>query len=140
MDNTKFEILLREDRNWLSKYGGFLSLIIIVILIFGVFWIKVPEYEYLKFSKKNTPFIEVNKDQFVGKIGDPVMIDNHIINDMVLIIDRINNNNNNNNKDLMIIYFKSTNVNLSKKNLRIITHKKSLLKSLLNPLLPNKGE
>jgi hypothetical protein len=132
MENKRFEILLKEDKNWLSKYGGFISLIIIILLVLGIFWIKIPEYEYLRFSKNNVPYIEVSKDRYIGEIGDSVMIDNHIIDGKILIIHEINNDN-----DFRIIYFKSINKSLSKENLKIITNKKTLLKSLLNPLLPN---
>jgi hypothetical protein len=133
MDNKKFETLLKEDRNWLSKYGGFISLVIIVLLILGVFLIKIPEYGYVQFSKNNVPFIEINNEYFIGNIGDSINIDNPLINDGVLIIDKIKTE-----KEVIIISFKPTNKNLSSKNLRIISNEKTLLKSLLNPLLPKK--
>ena len=133
MDNKKFETLLKEDRNWLSKYGGFISLVIIVLLILGVFLIKIPEYGYVQFSKNNVPFIEINNEYFIGNIGDSINIDNPLINDEVLIIDKIKTE-----KEVTIISFKPTNKNLNLKNLRIISNEKTLLKSLLNPLLPKK--
>ncbi|EDP96422.1 hypothetical protein U8527_09935 [Kordia algicida OT-1] len=52
--DRKFESLLKNNRNWLSKYGGLISVCIIGLLIYGVFQIRIPKYELVEIVEKNT--------------------------------------------------------------------------------------
>ncbi|WP_189702678.1 hypothetical protein [Subsaximicrobium wynnwilliamsii] len=45
MENKKFEILLESDRNWVSRYGGFVSLFLIIMLFEALIGIEIPLYD-----------------------------------------------------------------------------------------------
>lgn len=133
MDNKKFEILLEEDRNWLSKYGGFISLIIIIFLISGVFIIKIPEYNYLSFTKeKNIPYLKIKRNNFSINVGDSLKLSNQKFADKFLIVDSVKIE-----RKYKIIFLKNGK-NSNKESSRLIVNENTLLQSLLNPFLVEK--
>jgi len=71
----KFELLLKNNRNWLSKYGGLISVCIIAILIYGVFQIRIPQYEMVAVVEKNIVSIPAASTLQVAK-GDILEVEN----------------------------------------------------------------
>lgn len=51
--DDRFETLLKSNRNWLSKYGGLISVLIIILLIYGILQIQIPQYVPAKLSASN---------------------------------------------------------------------------------------
>ena len=41
----KFELLISENQNWFSRYGGILTLVIMLIMIVGLVKVKIPQFE-----------------------------------------------------------------------------------------------
>ncbi len=130
MENNKFEKLLNRDRNWLSKYGGFITLLIIFIFIVGITYVQIPVYLPVNVEDNQTLDIELNKHNRIGKIGDTIKLKSlshgniyvHILDSKGLEHSKIYN--------LEII-----SKDLEVGELKIVTEEKSLLKTLLTPLL-----
>jgi hypothetical protein len=130
MDTKDFELLLKKDRNWLSKYGGFISLIIIGALFFGIIWIKVPEYTYITISKSTPAMIKLNKDYFNAAIGDSILISNDNKKQHVLIVDSINTTS-----DKETFYLNKKSNHIVDGEFRFIVKERSLLESLMSPFI-----
>ena len=41
----KFELLISENQNWFSRYGGILTLAIMLIMMVGLVKVKIPQFE-----------------------------------------------------------------------------------------------
>ena len=131
MSDRKFEVLLNRNRNWLSRYGGFISLVLIVILVIGILKIEIPNYQslnidtnseglaYIKVEKENGSFQlkDIVKAEVTGEV--PVSFE------VVRIDTKVN-------QEVKHVFLKTNEKNITvTKELRVIIEKKSLLESLL---------
>ena len=124
----KFESLLKSNRNWLSKYGGMISVIIIILLIYGVFQIQIPQYERVETEAANTFTIASNSIANLKK-GDVIFVENIEGVETELTILEVQ-------KKAKKKYVKYTsNQQLSvNENYKLIVAQNSLLKSLMSSL------
>lgn len=129
MENKRFEILLKKDRNWLSKYGGFISMIIVIVIVFGIFWIKIPEYQKIIISKDMVSSIKINKGFFHASIGDSLFVINNN-EDIILVVDSIKTE-----KESTIFYFKAIKHDLYSNDYKFIIREQSLLECLMEPFV-----
>ena len=134
MEINKFEKLLKKDRNWLSKYGGFITLFIILIFLFGIFYVQIPIYKPVNTEDDQILKIELNKHNEIGEVGDTIKMKSLSQGDIYVQI--LNYKTLENSK---IIYFEFLDKNIKVSDLKVVVEEKSLLKTLLTPLLPNKS-
>lgn len=129
MDTMDFELSLKKDRNWLSKYGGFISLIIIFSLLIGIVWIKVPEYRDVNISK-GIAIMEIKKNDFKIIAGDSIFMSNEVAKEQLFIIDSVKTTD-----TKKTLYFTKTNTLVPDGNFRLLVKERSLLKSLMSPFI-----
>lgn len=129
MDTIDFELLLKKDRNWLSKYGGFISLIIICALLAGIIYIKVPEYRDLSTSD-GIAMVEINKNNFIAATGDIIYMSNESAKEYPFIVDSIQMTN-----EKEIFYFNKQDTSVKDGNFRFVIKERSLLESLMSPFI-----
>jgi len=130
MDSKKFEILLKKDRNWLSKYGGFISLTIITFLIIGIIYIKVPQYQYVNTINNTVSPVKIKKSDYFTVVGDTIVLKNSRGKILTLVVDSIYSENENN-----TLHFKVIKGDLSLNDYRFIIEEQSLLETLIAPFI-----
>lgn len=124
----KFETLLKSNRNWLSKYGGMISAIIIILLIYGVFQIQIPQYERVEAGTKNEFTIPSNTITSFKK-GDVIFVENIKGIETKLTILKVKKEAKKNH----IQYTSDTQLSTDE-SYKLIVAQNSLLKSLTNSL------
>ncbi|KZS42417.1 hypothetical protein AWE51_02955 [Aquimarina aggregata] len=128
MSNRKFEILVLENRNGLSKYGGIISLVIIGLLVFGIFWVKIPEYQKVIITTNSVAKVTLNQSNISKKSGDSIVVRNDKQESKVLIIDTINIQN-----GKTTLFFKLLDSDLETAAYKLIVKEVSLFESLISP-------
>lgn len=127
MDNQKFEILLNKDRNWLSRYGGFVSLLLIAVLIAAIIGIDIPKYEPIQWDTKGYYYISIQDEISQSrKLGDTIKADT---NDLFVLTDVQRENE----KTIWHLVSLSENKNII--HSKYLIENQSLLKSLIEPVL-----
>lgn len=124
----KFELLLKNNRNWLSKYGGLISICIIAILIYGVFQIRIPQYETVAVVNKNVVSIPAASTLQLTE-GDALEVENIEGDTFVLTILTATQKE----TQQWVTYTSNTDLDTSE-HYRTIIAEYSLLKSLTNSL------
>jgi len=132
MSERKFEVLLNRNRNWLSRYGGFISLVLIVILVIGILKIEIPSYQSLNIDtdNKGLAYLQVEKGNSSFQLKDIVKAEvtgEVPVNFEVIRIDSKTN------KEVKYVFLKTKEENITiKKDIRVIIERKSLLESLVS--------
>lgn len=126
MDNQKFEVLLSKDRNWLSRYGGFVSLLLIAALVVAIVGIEIPKYEQI--VKDTDGHYHISIQDEINRpfaLGDTLVADT---NDLFLIIDIKKED------EKKTVRLVSLSKDKNTVNGRYLIENQSLLKSLLEPV------
>lgn len=130
MSERKFDILLNRDRNWLSRYGGFISLVLIILLVIGILKIEIPNYQSLIIDtdSEGLAYVQVEKGNNSFQLKDIVKAEvtgDTPVNFEVIRIDETN-------EQVKFVFLKTEEENIiTKKDLRVIIQRKSLLESLV---------
>lgn len=126
--DRKFESLLKSNRNWLSKYGGMISVMIIILLIYGILQIQIPQYERIEAEAENTFAISSNTITSIKK-GDVIFVENIEGIKIKLTILKVQKEAKKNH-----IQYASNKQLSIKENYKLIVAQNSLLKSIMGSL------
>lgn len=127
--DRKFESLLKNNRNWLSKYGGLISVCIIMLLIYGVLQIRIPKYELVEVVETNMVSIPSETNLALTK-GAILEVQNIAGEEIALTVVSSESKN-----DKSFIKYTATETLAVNTHYKIIIAEQSLLKSISGSLM-----